>query len=156
MLWGDTLTAMLSFLLGLIGGVIIQSVRFRYNRRLDKIRRVMPHMETVHPIFETLMIDAEHACRLQEKNDASELDRYIARISETFNSFGKWYSEFVERGMKPELQSLDYNLYAGLYGIFTYHQMTKIHGVQFLSQSLVDIGAKLGKTMTLLEEFLKQ
>jgi len=113
-------------------------------------------METVHPIFESLMINVEHGFRLQEENDVSELNRYIARISETFSSFGEWYAELVERGMKPELQSLDYGLYAGLYGIFVYHQMTRIHGVQFVSQYLSDIRRDLKKTMPLLEGFLKQ
>jgi len=144
----------LSFLAGLFSGIIIQSLRFRYERRLDMIRRLMPYMETLHPIFESFVMDVEHVMKLQEINDAQEFDRYVGRISETLNTYGSWYSAFVAEGMKPELQSLNYDLYAALYGIFVYYQMSRKHGDQFLSQHLVDLQKDLKRAKILLEQFL--
>jgi len=155
-LWEDLTVAFFGFLLGLISGVVIQSLKFKHDRKLDKIRRLMPYMEIVHPIVETLLIDVEHGLKLQEKDDLPELDRYLIRVADAFSPFAEWYSDFVERGMKAELQSLEYELFAGLYGIFVYYQLTKIHGVETISQNLKEIGANLKKTISMLEEFLKQ
>lgn len=155
-MWEDLTVAFVGFLLGLLSGIVIQSLRFSYQRKLDKIRRVMPYVETVHPILETLVINVEHCSRLQEKNDTVEMQRYLKRATGALNSFGEWFSGFAERGLKPELQSLKYDLYAGLYGIFVYYQMTKIHGIEFVSQNLEEIGTNLERITKLLEEFLKQ
>jgi hypothetical protein len=148
-------TGIVSFVLGLISGLVIQTVKFRYDRRLDKIRRLMPYIELVHPIFESMAIDMEHGKRLMEKNDSDELIRYLNRMAKDFESFGSWFVEFAEKGMKPELESLNYDLLSGLGGANVYFQMVKNHGAKYILENMNEIAESLTKTKQLLNEFLK-
>ncbi len=149
-------SAIFGFILGLVSGIIIQTVKYGYDRRLDKVRRLMPHIEIVHPILEALIIDIDHTSKLREKDDQAEYDRYTTRITGVFGTFRSWYTEFAEKGLKPELQSMNYDLYASIYGIYVCSQMTKDQGTNFISQNLDDVREKLHRTMNLVEEFLKE
>lgn len=148
-------TGLVSFILGLISGLVIQRVKFQYDRRLDKIRRLMPYVEIVHPVFESLAINMEHGQKLIEKNDSEELARYLDRMVKDFESFGSWFVDFAEKGMKPELESLNYNLLSGLSGANVYFQMVKNHGTRYILENMNEIKQSLGKTEQLLNEFLK-
>ncbi len=148
-------TGILSFLLGLISGLAIQRVKFSNDRRLDKIRRLMPYVEIVHPIVESLAINIAHSQKLVEKNDDEELTRYLTRTAKDFESFGSWFLDFAEKGMKPELESLNYNLLSGLSGTNVYFQMVKNHGSKYILENVKEIKKSLCQTEQLLNDFLK-
>ncbi len=148
-------TGILSFFFGLISGLLIQRVKFDNDRKLDKIRRIMPHAEIVHPILESLTIDIVHAHKLLEKNDNEELTRYLTRTAKDFESFNTWFLDFAEKGMKPELESLNYNLHKGLNGINVFCQMIRNHGIRYVLENMTEIQQALGQTQKFLNEFLK-
>jgi hypothetical protein len=148
-------TGILSFFFGLISGLLIQRVKFDNDRRLDKIRRIMPHAEIVHPILESLTIDVAHAHKLLEKNDDEELTRYLARTAKDFESFNIWFLDFAEKGMKPEMESLNYNLHKGLNGVNVFCQMIRNHGTRYIPENITEIQQTLWQTQKFLNEFLR-
>jgi hypothetical protein len=147
--------ALFSFFLGLVSGIIIQTMKFRYDRKLDRIRRVVPDLENVHPILEVLIDDIDHEIKLQKRYDSGEIIRYSARIKKGLNLYREKYTEFVAKGLKPELLSLDHELYSGLQGIFVYCQLVDNYGEETILKNLQDINRTVKETMSLLEIFLK-
>jgi uncharacterized protein (DUF1330 family) len=115
----------------------------------------MPYVEIVHPIVESLAINIAHSQKLVEKNDDEELTRYLTRTANDFESFGSWFLDFAEKGMKPELESLNYNLLSGLSGTNVYFQMVKNHGSKYILENVSEIKKSLCQTEQLLIEFLK-
>ena len=149
------LTAVLSFGSGLLIGYLVQRKKFHDDLKLDKIRRLMPYVEVFHPIFESLVIDVRHGQKLIEKNDSTELTHYLDRILADFDSFGSWYADFADKGLKPQMESLNYNLLSGLNGTNVYYQLVKTHGTRYIFENINEIALSLGKTERLLKEFLK-
>jgi hypothetical protein len=148
-------TALLSFFLGLISGLALLKTKFSSDRRLDKIRRIMPHIEIVQPIVESLAINCAHSQKLIEKNDNDELTHYLERTAKDFELFGSWFIDFADKGMKPELQSLDNNLFLGLSGANVYFQMVRNHGTKYILENMKEIRQSLLKTDQLIKEFLR-
>lgn len=69
---------------GLISGILIgwfgQWLRFRYTLRVDKIRRIAPHFESVYPIVQKLRQDSKYATQVQPQSDHSTLSQVVGRI----------------------------------------------------------------------------
>jgi hypothetical protein len=149
-------TVLVGFIFGLFSGLLIQRKKFRDDLKLDKIRRLMPYIEVFHPTFESLVINVKHCQKLIEKNDSTELTRYLNRIYADFESFGSWFVDFANRGLKPELESIDYSLLLGLNGANVYFQLAKNHGTRYVLENINEIERSLGKTKQLLDEFLKR
>ena len=148
-------TGLISFVVGIFSGFFIQEIKFRKDRKRDKLLRLMPYMEIIHPIFESLMIDIEHAKKLAEKNDSEELNRYHERISKDFESFGIWFVDFAEKGLKIKLESIDLDLLLGLRGLNVFSQMIKNRGVKYIFENINLLSQSLINTEYLLKEFLK-
>ena len=153
---GYIIVAILDLIVGFIIGMIVQSKKFSHDLQLDKIRRLTPHMEKIHPICETLITNIEHAIALLDSSDQEEFNRYLERTQNGLYDYGVWFESLSSEGLKPELQSLDYNLYASLYGIFVYYKMAKNEGRLFLQQQMKTVTKDLKRTQRYLENFLKQ
>jgi len=144
-----------TFLIGLVGGIILQHYRWQVEKRSEKKARIIPYAETLHPKLENLVGNALHAVRLQDANDLPERNRYIERVCSDLEAVGLWFLEFVEDGLKPELQDLDLELYANLHGTFVYRQMLKEHGEEYISQNLNGLKEQLLRTLDLLTSFVQ-
>jgi hypothetical protein len=149
------ITASLGFFFGLLIGLLVQREKFRDDLKRDKIRRVIPYIEVFQPIFESLVINIKHSQKLIEQNDSTELARYLDRVHSDFESFGSWFADFIGKGLKPQLESLNYNLLLGLNGTNVHFQSVKNHGTRYILENIAEIGQSLGKTERLLNEFLK-
>lgn len=134
----DVVDILSVFALGLLSGVLIQRLSFRYSLKEEKIRRLTPSLEAVYPILDNLTSDSAYAKSLQTRGDDSEFRRVLKALSYSLEEYGEWFRFFQQSGMSPALESIDSDLLARFNGVFTHSRLYKLHGFTYLSQNLED------------------
>lgn len=148
-------TGLLSFIFGLIIGIFSARTRFKYDRRLDKIRRLTPFMERIQPLYEHLNIDSEHCIKLRETIDNDEFNHYLSRINDYITNFGNLYTNLRGEGLADLLHNFDEELYNNLVGTFVFYQYKKDQEFLYLAQNLNDIHDNAVRTKNAINQFFK-
>lgn len=141
----DFVEVFASFILGIFSGVIIHHFQFKYSLKIEKIKRLAPHLEAISPIIEKLVQDSEYAKMIQMRDEEDEFNRVLENIAVSLEEYGIWYHRFTTSGMIPELESIDSELLARLNGVYAFVRLNKLHGVQYLSQNVKVFAEHCGK-----------
>jgi hypothetical protein len=143
------------FLLGLVGGFIVgyllEHKRFKHSLKIEKIKRLSPHLESAFPILEKLDQDSDYATRIQQRDDENEFNRITDRLCSEMEEFYAWYLQFQEDGLKPELQSVNRLLCAYLDGMFVFAKMSIRYRESYISQKTKEISDLSNKCKRELE-----
>jgi len=135
----DAVELIVIFLSGIISGLIIQNIRFRYSLRMGKINRLLPYLEYVYPIVERLNQYSGYAARTQLQDDEIERNEVFTRVTSALDEYAEWFNALKEDGMIPELDSVDKKLLNYLSGLFNYARLCQLHGSVYLSQQLQNL-----------------
>jgi hypothetical protein len=84
-----------------------------------------------------------------------EPSEQITKLKLALIQFVQWYSQFEQRGMRPELESIDRELYDHLTGLFNLARFGSQYGDAYLSQNLDRIGEASNTTKSRLNRFWK-
>ena len=135
----DTVELVVSFLSGIVSGLIIQNIRFKHSLRMGKINRLLPYLEYAYPIVERLNQYSGYAARTQLQDDEIERKDVFARVTSALDEYAEWFNALKEDGMIPELDSVDKKLLNYLSGLFIYARLCQLHGSVYLSQELQNL-----------------
>ena len=135
----DAVELIVIFLSGIVSGLIIQNIRFRYSLRMGKIDRLLPYLEYAYPIVERLNQYSGYAARTQLQDDEIERNEVFTRVTSALDEYAEWFNALKEDGMIPELDSVDKKLLNYLSGLFNYARLCQLHGSVYLSQQLQNL-----------------
>jgi hypothetical protein len=134
---------------GLISGLLIQRKRFNDDLKTRKIDRLVPYIEHAYPIIERLKKHSEYATQLQDEESFNSI---INQVNVSLQEYSKWFENFKENGMIPQLDSLDKELVAYLVGLSSFACQYKRHGIIYISQNI----ESLSRLSDLSENFVCQ
>jgi len=135
----DILEVFVTFLSGIVSGLIIQETRFKYSLRRGKINRLLPYLESAYPIVERLGQHSKYAANMQLQNDLNETSRILAKVTLSLYEYSKWFDSLKEDGMIPELDYIDRDLLDYLGGLFNYAFLCKVRGLAYLSEQIQNL-----------------
>lgn len=135
----DAADLVLTFLSGIVSGLFIQHVTFKYSLRKEKLNRLFPYLESAYPIVDRLSRHSEYAAKTQLQDDRNELPRILEKVTSTLNEYSQWFNELMEDGMIPELDSIDRKLLNHLSGLFNYARLCQFHGQVYLSEQIQNL-----------------
>lgn len=130
----EAVSILASFAFGIITGVLVQYARFRYSSRLEKMKRISSYLESAFPIVEKINHDSKYAAGIQLQDDEAHLSLLLEKVGLSLNEYSDWFAEFRERGMVPELESLNQTLSNHFVGLFMYARLSRLHGLEYISQ----------------------
>lgn len=146
------------FLMGILGGgiigYIVQERRYKYNLKVEKIKRITPSLEQAYPIIQRAKQDFTYGIEIQNRNDINEITNLLPQLSNNLAQFYEWYKQYQENGLKPELKSLDRTLYSYLNGLFVFSRISQTQGESYIHQSIPNICTHLKRCEKSLETFL--
>ena len=123
-------------MVGLVVGIAVQYVGFKQALRIEKIKRLSPHLERAYPIIEKLSRVARYGVKAQESQDAADLDGALNKLVFSIDEYVAWFSGFREAGMVPVLESLDLELSARLTGVSVYANGCRVQGQRYLYERI--------------------
>jgi hypothetical protein len=139
---------------GLLVGYVVEHYRLRNGLRIERMKRLTPHIEMVHPIIEELCDDASYFQKSHLRTDGSEEQNLAIKIGVTFDKYGTWYQHFQSNGLKPELAATSKSLFALLSGLFVHSTMTKKYGKDYIYREIDEIANSMQKCLLEVEQFL--
>jgi len=144
----------LGVLSGIVVGYVIQLVRYKHDLRVEKIKRLAPHLELAYPIVDRSSQDSEYTVGIQNRKDEKQMDAMLEKLTADLSEYHFWYTRYQENGLKPELRSVNEILDAYLNGLFVYSQLSKMHGKSYIHQRLSDLAKHLMLCKLELERLL--
>jgi hypothetical protein len=121
---------------GIIVGVIVEHFRLRHTLRVEKIKRLAPHLEAATPLVTRIDEHAEFAMRMIHASGGHDPSVQITNLKSALNQYVDWYSQFQEKGMRPELESIDRELYDRMTGLFNLSRFSSSYGDAYVSQNV--------------------
>jgi hypothetical protein len=85
--------------------------------RIEKIKRLAPHLEDVFDIIDTLNQDIEYFKKIRDRSDKKEEKDLTSKICGRLNKFCAWYVKLRGNGLVPELRSINEGLHNYLNGL---------------------------------------
>jgi hypothetical protein len=140
---------------GILVGYIVEHFRLRNAQRLEKLKRLTPHIEVVHPIVEELSDDVAYFQKTQLRNDSLGEHAFTSHILNSFDKYGTWYENFLSNGYRTELESVNKWLSLSLYGLFVHSRMVKKYGEDHVFREIFSIKKSLDESRVFIEKFLK-
>lgn len=129
--------------IGLMSGILIgwfgQWLRFRYSLKVEKIKRLAPHLESAYPIVEKLYLDSKYANQVQPQSDQLALKQVVNRIAVSLKEYHNWFENFRESGMCPQFESLDNELYGRFAGLQNFASLSLQMGADYIQQNSVTL-----------------
>lgn len=152
----DLFEVISSFLVGLAVGIAVQYVRFKQELRIEKIKRLSPHLERAYPIIEKLGRVARYGVKAQESQDTADLDGALNKFVASIVEYAAWFSGFREGGMVPVLESLDSELSARFTGVSVYANGCRAQGQRYLYEHIQDFADYVTKCEKELKKRLSE
>lgn len=132
----DPLDVFLGFVAGLLTGIVVQYFGFRFASRIEKMKRLSPHLEAAFPIVDKLNGDTRYAVHVQAQGEVEHLAPVLKKIALSLEEYRIWFAGISRRGMIPELESLNGILSGRLVGLFNYANLGRTHGLEYISQKM--------------------
>ena len=139
---------------GVIVGWIVEHYRLKNSLKVERIKRLTPYIEMVHPIIEELCDDISYFKKTQFRKMNEENQNFVIRISKAFDKYGLWYEQFQSNGFKPELGATSKLLLYSINGLFAHSQMSKKYGEDHILREIDEIFDSLNQCRVLVEQFL--
>jgi hypothetical protein len=121
---------------GTIVGVIVEHLRLRHTLRVETIKRLTPYLEAATPLVTRIDEHAEFAMRMLNASGGHDPSVQITNLKSALNQYVDWYSQFQEKGMRPELESIDSELYDRMTGLFNLSRFSSSYGNAYVSQNI--------------------
>lgn len=139
---------------GIVVGFWIERRRLKNMLKIERIKRLVPHMELVHPVLERISEDVGYLKIMQSRDDDPK--DFAQRTCQSFEEYRTWYKVFKENGLKPELEHSSKSLYALINGVFVHAQMVNKYGAQHVLANIEDILEKVDACQRETASFLNQ
>lgn len=154
-LWQVMVSLAVAVVSGIIVGVVVERFRLRNILKIEKIKRLAPYVEAASPLVTRIDEHAEFATKMLHGSGEHEPSAQITKLKSVLIQFVEWYSQFEQRGMRPELESIDRELYDHLTGLFNLARFCSLYGDTYLSQNLDRIREATNGTKSRLNRFWK-
>jgi len=141
-------------IVGIVVGFIVEHIRLKNMLKIERIKRLAPHLELVHPVLERMYQDVEYLKIIQSRND--DFKDLAQKTCQGFEEYQTWYKVFRENGLKPELEHSSRFLYALINGVFVHSQMVGKYGIQHALANIEDILEKVNYCQKQIASFLNQ
>lgn len=141
-------------IVGIVVGLIIEHIRLKNALKIERIKRLAPHLELVHPVLERIQEDGAYLKVIQTRDD--DFQELVRKICEGFEEYRTWYKVFRENGLKPELEHSSKYLYALINGVFVHAQMADKYGIQHILSNIKEILEKVCDCQKEIGSFLNQ
>ena len=139
---------------GVIVGYIVEHYRLKNELKVERIKRLTPHVEIVHPIIEELCDDVIYFQKAQMRKGYSEDPSFIKKIGIAFDKYETWYIQFQSDGLKPELSATRKQLFNLLNGLFVHSRMSRKYGQDYVLREINEISTSAKDCLSELEQFL--
>ena len=139
---------------GIVVGLIVEHTRLKNTLKIERIKRLAPQLELVHPVLERIQEDGKYLRVIQSRDD--DFKELVSKICQSFEEYRTWYKVFRENGLKPELEHSSKYLYALINGIFVHAQMTEKYGIQHILSNIEGILEKICDCQKEVGSFLNQ
>jgi hypothetical protein len=117
----ETLNGILvGFMSGLFSAILIEEARFRHSSKIERMKRVFPVLSPVHPLIDKITEDVRHAIKVQTRNEHTVFLTILAQIFASFSNYKNWFEDFRQKGLIPELESLNSRLAGHINGLYSY------------------------------------
>ena len=155
----DLINFIAGLLSGLISGVVvgyvIEHYRLKNGLKIERIKRLMPHIEVVHPIVEELRDDLAYLQKTQTRTESEDDPNFMQKICRTLDKYGAWYTQFQSNGLKPELGATNKELFAYLNGLSVHSKMAKKYGQDYVLREINQISKSARVCVSMIEQFLR-
>jgi hypothetical protein len=143
---------------GLLSGVavgwVVERYRLKNSLKVERMKRLTPQIEIIHPIVEELCADVDYFAKRQLRLPDGEDDSILEKIITYFAKYNAWYLGFQSKGFKPELGATSKPLLNRLTAIFAYSLRIRKYGGQYLLNEIDEISESLKASQSLIEQFL--
>lgn len=128
----SVLSLLLTFVTGLIVGIIVEHYTFKHNLQIERIKTISPIILEVYPIIEQIVEDTNYALGVRQRNDE---DKFTSLIETLFHDLGKykmWDEKYRETGFKLNLRHVSKGLNESLDDMCIYAINTKLQGKNYI------------------------
>jgi len=139
---------------GIVVGFLIERQRLKNMLKIERIKRLAPHMELLHPVLERISEDVGYLKIIQSRDDDPK--DFTQKACQGFEEYRTWYKIFKENGLKPELEHSSESLYALINGVFVHAQMVHKYGAQHVLANIEDVLEKVYTCQRETASFLNQ
>ena len=141
----DLLQIAISFAVGLATGlstgILVEHQRLKHALRVEKTNRLAPHLEAASSVVFKIEENTDFVLRMLHSSGYVEQEAlpHISKLKSAFEQYVSWYLQFQEKGMRPELESVDRELYDHLTGLFNMGRQVSRHQDDYISQNIETI-----------------
>jgi archaellum component FlaC len=151
---GVVLGLVSGLVVGTVVGFIVEHLRLKNMLKIERVKRLAPQLELVHPVLEKICDDVSYLRAIQSRND--DFEDLTRKTCQSFEEYQSWYNTFRENGLKPQLEHSSKDLYALINGVSVHAQMVTKYGVQHLLANIEDISKKVNSCRKGIATFLNQ
>ncbi len=139
---------------GVAVGYVVEHYHFKNGLKMERIKRLMPYIEVVHPIVEELRDDLAYLQKTQMRTEGEEDSNFMQKICRTLDKYLSWYTQFQSNGLKPELAATNKELLTYINGLSVHSRMTKKYGQDYVLREINQISKSARICVLILERFL--
>jgi hypothetical protein len=115
----------ITFVLGLSSGLVIETIRFAYLRKKDNWTDLKNPLQDVYGVIRNLQNDCDHAFKIQNHSSSSVMDEVLNRINQNLGKYLEWFKPFEDHLGIKKVDSIDEVLGATLIGISNFARLSK-------------------------------